>query len=72
MGDEWRQQWGERKGRLPLAILLHMLGDTFAALYQRGVAPLWMVEIWGAAWTAVTVFIAVKLYRDMKASSAGR
>lgn len=63
---------GERKGRLPLAILLHMLGDTFAALYQRGAVPLWTVEIWGAAWTAVSVFIAVKLYRNMKASSAGR
>ena len=29
---------------LPLAILLHMLMDTFPALYQRGVVPLWAVE----------------------------
>ena len=28
------------KGYLPLAILLHMLMDLFAALYQRGAAPL--------------------------------
>ena len=52
-----------RKGYLPLAILLHMLMDTFPALYQRGVVPLWTVEVWAAFWTAVIVFIAVKLYR---------
>ena len=58
-----------KKGCLPLAILLHMLADTFAALYQKGAAPLWTVEVWDAAWTAVTVFIAVKLYRKMKEMS---
>ena len=52
-----------RKACLPAAILLHMLTDTFAALYQRGVMPLWSVEVWVALWTAITVFIAVKLYR---------
>ncbi len=52
-----------KKGCLPVAILLHMLMDTFAALYQRGAVPLWSVEGWAAAWTAVIVFIAVKLYR---------
>jgi uncharacterized membrane protein YhfC len=52
-----------RKGCLPAAILLHMLMDTFAALYQRGAVPLWSVEGWTAAWTAVIVFIAEKLYR---------
>ena len=30
-----------KKGCLPVAILLHMLMDTFAALYQRGAVPLW-------------------------------
>ena len=61
-----------KKGYLPLAILLHMLMDTFAALYQKGVVPLWAVEVWAAFWTAVTMFIAEKLYRCMKASfSAG-
>ena len=54
---------------LPLAILLHMLMDTFPALYQRGLAPLWAVEIWAAAWTVVVAFIAVKLYGKMKSSS---
>ena len=55
-----------KKGCLPAAILLHMLMDTFAALYQRGAVPLWSVEVWGALWTAVIGFIAVRLYRIMK------
>ncbi len=54
-----------RKGYLPLAILLHMLADTFAALYQRGAVPLWTVEAWGALWIAVVAFIAVRLYNRM-------
>ena len=54
---------------LPMAILLHMLMDTFPALYQRGLAPLWAVEIWAAVCTAAVVFIAVKLYGKMKLSS---
>ena len=56
-----------KKGFLPLAILLHMLMDTFAALYQRGAVPLWSVEVWGAVWTVVTGFIALRCYRSMKA-----
>ena len=55
-----------KKGCLPAAILLHMLMDTFPALYQRGAVPLWTVEVWAAVWTIVIVFIAVKLYRKMK------
>ena len=51
---------------LPAAILLHMLTDTFAALYQRGVMPIWLVEVWTALWTAATLIIAVKLYRKMR------
>ena len=58
------------KACLPIAILLHMLMDTFPALYQRGVVALWAVEIWAALWTAVIVFVAVKLYRKMKVSSS--
>ena len=60
----------EKKGFLPLAILLHMLMDTFPALYQRGVVPLPATEVWGGIWMIVTVFIAVKLYRQMKSPSA--
>ena len=56
----------EKKGFLPLAILLHMLMDTFPALYQRGVVPLWTVEVWGAFWAAATGFIAARLYGKMK------
>ena len=58
------------KGYLPLAILLHMLMDLFAALYQRGAAPLWSVEVWVAVWVMIILFLAVKLYRKMKGSSS--
>ena len=59
-----------KKSLLPMAIILHMLMDTFPALYQRSVVPLWMVEVWAALWAAVIAFIAVKLYRKMKVSSS--
>ena len=55
-----------KKAFLPPAILLHMAMDTFPALYQRGVMPLWSVEVWAAVWVAVTVLIAGKLYGKMK------
>ena len=58
------------KACLPIAILLHMLADTFPALYQRGVVSLWAVEIWVAFWTVVIVSIAIKIYRKMKVSSS--
>ena len=58
-----------RKACLPLAILLHMLMDTFPALYQRALVPLWAVEVWAAVWTAIVVSLAVKLYGNMKSSS---
>ena len=54
-----------KKGYLPLAILLHMLMDTFPALYQKSAVPLWSVEAWAALCTAVVVFIAVRLYRKL-------
>ena len=58
-----------RKACLPLAILLHMLMDTFPALYQRSLVPLWAVEVWSAVWAATVVFIAAKLYGKMKEAS---
>ena len=58
-----------RKGCLPAAVLLHMLMDTFPAMYQRGLLPLWAVEVWGAVWAAGIVCIALKLYRKMKETS---
>lgn len=51
---------------LPLAIALHMLMDTFPALYQRSVLPLWAVELWAAFWTVVIGLVAWKLYKKMK------
>ena len=59
-----------KKAWLPLAVLLHMLGDTFPALYQRGLLSLWAVEVWGAFWAAVIVFIAARLYRQLKTPDA--
>ena len=56
----------EKKICLQQAILLHMLGDTFPALYQKGVLPLWAVEVWGAVWIVVTLLTAGKLYGKMK------
>ncbi len=60
-----------KKGFLPLAILLHMLADTFPALYQRGAVRLWAVEVWGALWAAVIVFFAVGLYKKMGCQTNG-
>ncbi|MCR5031315.1 MAG: YhfC family intramembrane metalloprotease [Lachnospiraceae bacterium] len=57
-----------RKGYLPLAILLHMLMDIGAALYQKGALPLWFVEVWGALGAIVTLFLAVRLYRRLDES----
>ena len=52
-----------KKVCLLAAIVLHMLADTFPALYQRGAVPLWSVEVWAAVWTAVIVLFARTLYR---------
>ena len=59
----WYGVTAEKRWPLPLAIGLHMLMDTFPALYQRGLVPLWSVEVWGAFWTAAVLLIAAKLYR---------
>lgn len=59
-----------KKAYLPMAIILHMLADTLPALYQKGLVPLFAVELWGAVWAGIVVFIAVKLYRKMKASNS--
>lgn len=59
-----------KKGYLSLAIVLHMVVDSFAALYQRAVIPLWLCEVWAALWTVVILIVAVKLYRKMKAQPA--
>lgn len=56
----------DKKACLPAAIALHMAMDLFPAMYQRGLLPLWAVEVWAAFWTAVVVWIAVRLYEKMK------
>lgn len=55
-----------KKSFLPLAIILHMIVDLFAALYQRSIVSLWLSEVWVAMWTAIIICIALKLYRKMK------
>ncbi len=55
-----------RKIWLPAAIALHMIADSFAALYQKGVVKIWAVEIWGVLWAGIIIFLAVKLYRRMR------
>ena len=50
-------------GFLLSAIILHMLMDTFPALYQKDMMPVWLVEVWAAIWTVVAMFIAIRLYR---------
>lgn len=55
-----------RKGCLPLAIVLHMIIDIFPALYQRQVIPMWLCEIWTAVWVAVIITLAARLYKQMK------
>ena len=58
-----------RKVCLPMAVVLHMLMDTFPAMYQRGLVPLWAVEVWTGVWTCIVACIAVKLYRQMEGTS---
>ena len=61
--------YGVKNGKkvfLPAAILLHMAMDTLPALYQKGVVPLWSVEVWAGVWAAAVLLIAGKLYGKMK------
>ena len=68
----WYGVAGQKRWPLPLAIGLHMLMDTFPALYQRGLLPLWSVEVWVAFWTAAVLFIAAKLYRKRLSPESNR
>ena len=56
----------QKKLCLPAAILLHMLADSLPALFQRGAAPLWAVELWLALCAAGVLAIAGKLYGRLK------
>ena len=44
---------------LPMAIILHMLMDTAPAMYQRGLLPLWAVELWAAIWIILIAYFPV-------------
>lgn len=54
-----------KRAFLSVAILLHMLMDTFPALYQRGLVPLWSVELWAAGCVAAIGFFTLRLYRKI-------
>lgn len=54
-----------KKAFLPMAIILHMLMDTAPAMYQRGILPLWVVELVAAFWVALIALIARRLYRSL-------
>ena len=51
-----------KKGYLPLAVLAHAALDLFPALNQRGVVPVWMVEMWLALCCVMLVMLCKKLY----------
>ena len=55
-----------KKGCLPLAIVLHMAVDTVPAIYQRGGVSIAVCELWCAVWAAVIAFTAVKKYKKMQ------
>lgn len=51
-----------------LAIVAHAILDAPAALYQKGAAPLWIVEFWLLVCLVALIFYARKLYQDMAES----
>lgn len=59
------------KGYLfPVAILLHMLFDVPAAMYQAGVLNIYVCELLLLLFTIAIAVFAVKLYRNMKVEEA--
>lgn len=58
-----------RKGKLwmyPASVVGHALVDVFAALYQKNIVPLAVVEIWLAVCAVVLGYLAVRVYKSMK------
>jgi len=58
-----------KKCALPAAVGLHMLVDTLPAIYQRGLIPLALCELWLAVWAVVIFLIARKLYAKLPQGS---
>ena len=48
----------------PFAVLLHAMADMPAALYQRGVLPLWPVELWTLVVALFSLYSARKQYLE--------
>lgn len=55
---------GQRR-YLPLAILAHAGVDLFPGLYQRGVVPMLVTEVWLFVWAVLLAVWARKLYQRM-------
>ena len=49
----------------PFAIALHAIANMPAALYQRGMLPLWAVELWTAAFALYALRSARKCYLEL-------
>ncbi|MBO4915822.1 MAG: YhfC family intramembrane metalloprotease [Oscillospiraceae bacterium] len=57
--DRTQRSW------FPFAVALHAIADMPAALYQRGVLPVWSVELWLAVVSLYTLRSARKCYLEL-------
>ncbi|MBE7005457.1 MAG: YhfC family intramembrane metalloprotease [Ruminococcaceae bacterium] len=57
--DRTQRSW------FPFAIALHAIADMPAALYQKGMLPMWSVELWIAVVSLYTLRSARKCYLEM-------
>ena len=57
--DKTQRSW------FPFAIALHAIADMPAALYQRGMLPLWAVELWCAVFALYALRSARKCYLEL-------
>ena len=57
--DKTQRSW------FPFAIALHAIADMPAALYQRGMLPLWAVELWLAVFALYALRSARKCYLEL-------
>lgn len=55
-----------KKKYLGLAILVHAASDVSAALFQRGVIPIWAAEIWIFICSVLIAIWSIKLYGKME------
>lgn len=61
-----------KKYLLWVAVLLHMLADIPAALYQKGVLPILSVEILIFIFAGLVLFYAIRVYGNMEKTTEGK